>query len=84
MRARTPEKDFVVFDYDGTIAEEGGKIAPSIFLGVEALRHAGITTSVITARPFQRLSAVCGDVENVNKRGATIQKAIMKLKREVL
>lgn len=67
MRASTPEKDFIVLDYDGTIAEEGGEIAPSVFLGIEALKHAGVSTSVITARPFQRLTAVCGGIENLNR-----------------
>jgi len=60
-------QDFVVFDYDGTIAEEGGQVPDSVFTGIEALRQVGVPTSVITARPYLRLATVCGGEENLGR-----------------
>ncbi len=69
MSVSTPEtRDFVVFDYDGTAAPDGGgMVAPadSVLTGVEDLWRAGIPTSVITTRPYQRLAMACGDVNRL-------------------
>jgi hydroxymethylpyrimidine pyrophosphatase-like HAD family hydrolase len=69
MGARTLEAgDFVVFDYDGTAAPDGGGMtepADAVLTGVEELWRADIPTSVITTRPYQRLAMACGDVNRL-------------------
>lgn len=46
---------------------KAGELPPQSFLGVEALWLAGVSTTAITARPYQRLTTVSGGVENIDR-----------------
>ncbi|HSX00353.1 MAG TPA: HAD hydrolase family protein [Patescibacteria group bacterium] len=61
------QTELIAFDYDGTAAVERGAVPDAMVEGVKAIHGAGIATSMITARPYKRLLAVCGGIVAVNR-----------------
>lgn len=57
----------MALDYDGTAAIENGLVPESVYMGAKSLWGAGIATTAITARPYQRLLTVSGGVQNIRQ-----------------
>ncbi|HEV7455103.1 MAG TPA: HAD hydrolase family protein [Candidatus Saccharimonadales bacterium] len=65
MRETQPHR-LAAFDYDGTITQpHGASVSGTVKRGIAALWHSGIMTTVLTARPYQRLVGVSGGIDTV-------------------
>lgn len=57
----------VASDYDGTIAVENGLVPEISYLGMEALQQCGVSATMVTARPYQRLATVIEGQRNITR-----------------